>query len=269
MPAFDSVVASSTALCRMPVGRTYHGLDLVYTGLTLAQMTEIRILANGNIIHRYSATERDAENQYLGLAAAAGYLHIPFDRVRSRSQYDEEAFKLITGVADKNGNIITTLECQVDINASNTGAITLAAWANQSASPANPDFLPLMKIEKVTWPAFVSGENNITTLKRGTTDTMYLERICIRNTTHVITDIKLDRDNVRVFDRTDGLNRHLAVDGGRVNNADLYNVDCAEKGFSEPIALRGVQDLKLTVTTSNTIAAPVAGITYLGTFTNQ
>ena len=79
MPSFEGVAAGATATLRLPIGRTYHQLILAYGGLaagpgpTLAQITEARILANGQVIRRHgSGTEINADNAFEGRASQPG-----------------------------------------------------------------------------------------------------------------------------------------------------------------------------------------------------
>ncbi|WP_327786671.1 major capsid protein P2, partial [Vibrio anguillarum] len=47
MPSFSNVAAGSTATLEFPLGLSYHFLHLYFTGVTLAQMKNIRIEVDG------------------------------------------------------------------------------------------------------------------------------------------------------------------------------------------------------------------------------
>ena len=106
MPPFEGVAAGNTALIKLPIGRRFHSIFLIYSGVTLAQMTEIRVMANGKVFQRFTATERDNMNQFIGQAAAAGILQIPFDRVGLKNREQEELTSVNTGVADAQGMLL-------------------------------------------------------------------------------------------------------------------------------------------------------------------
>ena len=64
MPGWEGVVAGQTATLRLPIGLTYHQLWTTFTGVTLAQMDELRVVANGEVILRYgSGTLLDSYNR--------------------------------------------------------------------------------------------------------------------------------------------------------------------------------------------------------------
>src|SRR5690606_22485953 len=131
MPPFEGVAAGNTALIKLPIGRRFHALFLTYAGVTLAQMTEIRVMANGKVFQRFSATERDKMNQFIGLDAAAGILRIPFDRHKLKNREQEELTAINTGVPDAQGNSINSLTVEIDIAASATAPV-LSMNATQS-----------------------------------------------------------------------------------------------------------------------------------------
>jgi len=72
-PSFEGVAAGQTATARLPIGRTYEQLLIPYSGATLTQLNELRIIANGEVIHRVTElTKLDSMNQFEGRAAANG-----------------------------------------------------------------------------------------------------------------------------------------------------------------------------------------------------
>ena len=53
-PSFSNVSAGSTATLEIKLGLSYHLMHLYFTGVTLAQMKNIRIEADGKPIDRMS-----------------------------------------------------------------------------------------------------------------------------------------------------------------------------------------------------------------------
>lgn len=43
LPSFSNVAASNTATLELPIGRTYDKIHIAYTGVTFAQMKNIRL----------------------------------------------------------------------------------------------------------------------------------------------------------------------------------------------------------------------------------
>jgi len=64
MPSFEGVAANSTATCRLPLGLTYNQIMLAYggTSFTPADMTEIRLVANGKPVQRWAGADLDSVN---------------------------------------------------------------------------------------------------------------------------------------------------------------------------------------------------------------
>ena len=116
MPSFEGVAANQTATLRLPIGFTFHQLYISYGGtFTLAQMTEIRVVANGQTIMRLdSGAVLDDYNTYEGRAAASGILCIDFDRYNLRTRAGEEFTALGTGFP-QDPTPLTTLSVEIDI----------------------------------------------------------------------------------------------------------------------------------------------------------
>lgn len=105
-------------------GPKYHAALLKLTDITLAQLVEIRVKANSEVIHRYTGTELDIMNRirgfqaYSGGAATTGILRIPFDRPKLRQRVLEEDGGINTGQPDPNtGDMITVLKIEIQLAA--------------------------------------------------------------------------------------------------------------------------------------------------------
>ncbi len=141
MPAPNGVAASSTSTFKLPIGRRFHGLQLLgsSTGaFVVADLAEIRVLVNEKVIQRFSGDDRDAMNQFDGRDAAAidansFMLVLPFDRFGMLTKDAEEATALNTGSVDPtNGKSITALSVEIDIGAGAAGTLALTMYATQS-----------------------------------------------------------------------------------------------------------------------------------------
>jgi len=244
MPAPNGVAASSTSTFKLPIGRRYHGLQLIGSGTAFvpADLTEIRVLVNEKVIQRFSGDDRDAMNQFFGRDAAsidAGsfILVIPFDRYGMLTKDAEEATALNTGSVDpSNGKSISSLSLEVDIGAGATGTLSLTLYATQSERlDGGAGLVPY--IQKVSTD-FTSADNyDIPDMPRGGTSNLVVEA-----------------DNYKLYERTNALNERLQRDGIRVPQAGWVVIDRTEHGYGgDPFDLRGLSDFRLKFTTSGAL----------------
>ena len=112
MPSINNVNAGATCTCELPVGLTYDKLQILLTNITLAQLSNIEIRANGKTIQEFkTGTEIDALNKFHGRRAFAnGVLDIWFIRPELNLPVEQRMTAL--GTAD-----LSTLAFHADINA--------------------------------------------------------------------------------------------------------------------------------------------------------
>jgi hypothetical protein len=259
MPAANSITAGGTITFRLPIGRRYHVMYLIGLGtlLTVADMTEIRILANGKVIQRFSGTHRDQMNQFDGRAAAvvsanAFNLPIPFDRFGILTRAGEEETALKTGTVDpQTGKVINALSVEIDTAA--THAITsmdlYATTSETDAANPGPGTVPYCL--KSTRDFTSSTQYDIADLPRGGVTTQFIDRIFMIPSTGTLDTFKVLANQYTVFERTDALNRRAQLDGIRIPIAGQYVVDRTEHGYGgDPFDLRGLNDWRLQLTPS-------------------
>lgn len=254
MPAGEGIAAGQTATFKLPIGRRFHELQLAYSGVTLAQLTEMRLFANGKVIHRYSATDRDNLNQFDGRAAAAGILAIPFDRYKLKTLAGEEETALNTGSADANGVAITSLYLEIDIDAAAVAPVLSLTATQSDALPGGPG--TVLHIQRHTRDAAGAGEFDISDLPRGTATSIALNRVIFKPSANDISKVQIDRNQYVIFERSKALNEKVQTDGVRVPQAGYIVVDKTERGYGgDPIDLVGVSDFryKLTMTGAATL----------------
>lgn len=250
MPSFEGVAAGQTATIRLPIGLTYEQLLISYSGVTLAQINEIRVVGNGKTFQRYTGGLRlDALNRYTGRAAAAGVLVIDFTRYGLRTRQGEEVTGLGTGVSSKDGSTeLSTLAVEIDIDAAAT-APALSCKAVQSA----PRPLGLIRhIREFGYNPAASGEFEISDIPKGH----------LFNSVHFfsanVSDLKIERDGYVVFERAAGENSLIQVDGVRVPQSGVFSFDPTEIGNGgETLQTAGVFDLRFIATMSAAGALPV------------
>lgn len=81
LPSMSNVTAGSTAVLDCPTGLTYDKIVLDYSGVTLAEMTNIELRLNGKTIMGWkTGTLLDMMNTYYGFEDSAGFLTLHFVR---------------------------------------------------------------------------------------------------------------------------------------------------------------------------------------------
>ncbi|MEO0411834.1 MAG: major capsid protein P2 [Pseudomonadota bacterium] len=256
---FQGVAADSTAQAQMAVNYRYHEILLAYAGVTLAQMTEIRLYANGEVIHRYSATERDKINQHDGRAAASGVLIIPFDRYNLLQREAEEALALNTGIgaAGPGANAIESFRIEVDIAAGATAPVLSMKGVVSAPLPGGAGVIK--RVLKQT-RALAASENQIQDLAPGITggnaNYAALDRMFFFSGN--VSRLRVRRNNYTKFDRTAAENNLILTDGVRVPQSGVYAFDTSEKGYgAELLELAGFQDIIFEPTLSSATNVPI------------
>lgn len=265
MPSASGVPVAGvagTATFKLPIGRRYHNLHLGYSGVTLGQMPEMRILANGKPFQTFSATDRDSMNQHDGLEAAAGILVIPFDRPKLKTRAGMEDTAINTGVPDKDGRMITTFDLEIDIAAAHAGA-AFTLFAEQSEAVAGgPGTMINMRRFPVAFPG--AGQFDIADLPKGSATTLGINRIWMKPTANNVTGVIIERDTRNIWERSAALNTLLLKNGEKTPQAGFFVIDRTERRFGgDPIELIGVQDFRLRTTVDGAMTNNVT-VEYLG-----
>jgi hypothetical protein len=241
MPSFEGVAAGQTATVRLPVGLRYHKLLVAYSGVTLAQMTEIRLIANGKTVQRVIGGDvLDSMNKFDGRNAAAGILTLDFERFGLRTRSGSE-FSVIDTTAQAKQQI-TTLSLEIDIDGAAVAPVLSAAKAIQSGAAENSN--PIMKHVRVFgYDPAGSGDFEISDLpKMGAINRVFFKSAA------GINSIKLSRNGYDVFERTKAENEAIQSDGVRVPQANYSVIDFSEEGNGQDwLEVAGVQDLRFTL----------------------
>ena len=271
MPPFEGVAASQTATVRLPIGLTYHQVYIAIGNTTAGpgpepdDIDEIRVVANGETIQRIAGGDvLESYNLFDGRAAipaqaTAGFMTIDFDRYALRTRAGEELTALGTGLPG-DPNPVTTLSIEIDINSGATSP-TLSAVARQSV----PQQLGLIKkLRTFNYSAGGAGDLEISTLPKGD----LINRVFfgddgggVTNTTN----LRVERDNFTVFQRSNVLNSLIQNDGVRTTQTGFYVYDPTETGDgAEGLVTQGVNDLRFILTTDGALNYTV-GVEYIGT----
>ncbi|WP_086931448.1 major capsid protein P2 [Agarilytica rhodophyticola] len=244
MPSFNSVSAGNTASISLPIGRRYHMLYLFYSGITLAQMTEIRIKANGKVFQKFSATERDIMNQHKKLEPANGILRIPFDRVGLKRRDQEELTAVNTAVPDVRGNAINSFTLEIDI-AEGVTAPSLKIEASQSAAiPGGPGLM--MNIRRESRSINGAGELEVSDYLYGTPVSQSFDCMYAIPSAGSISKIRMERNLETFWERSAELNEMVQFDGVRQPISPWFSVDGLELGYGgNAFDLRNLNDFRV------------------------
>jgi hypothetical protein len=260
LPNPEGVVSGGTATFRIPVGRRIHALYLAYAynavSQNVADFTEIRIYANGNVIQRFTGNERDTLNQFDGKEASTGVLEIPFDRAGLKTVAGQEETALNTGVADSQGRKINAMYMEIDLDGGMTiTASDLSLYAKQSDAVAGgPGTIPFIRREQRT-AAGADTDFQISDLVNpgvNAPDKVALNRVTFIPSTGSIANMKIDRNTYNIFDRTNALNESIQKNGVRTPQAGYDVIDTTENGHGgEPIDLYGMTDYRYRLEVSS------------------
>jgi hypothetical protein len=237
--SFESVASGSTAVTRLPTGLSYERILIPYTGVTLAQMTEIRLVANGEVIRIYRDVEKmDLINQFDGMAAAAGILTVNLVRHGLRTRAAEELTKVGTGVArsENNPNPITTLSLEIDIHVDAVAPVFGAPKLHQDLPNVTG---AILKTKQYIYNPTGAGIFEIADYPKGE----LINRIFFFGTG--IKSLEVERNNFISFTRDVAENTLLQSEGVRVPQTDVYVYDPTENGNgSEGLTTASVSDLR-------------------------
>lgn len=221
---FENVQAGSTALVNLPIGATYVDLDIEFSGINVADMTEIRVKINNEVRHRYSGTELNKIMQRQGFVDAdqAGQITIPFVRYGLKTLEQEVITALVTGIADANGRIISQLSVEIDLKAGTTPALEL--FANVS-DPVDTGPGAILSYVRDVVEANFTGEKAISNLvTRGDPKRILVNRHFLFVDENNVSRLRVRRNQFDIFDHTP---KSIALEDVRMNQG----------GFSDMIVL--------------------------------
>lgn len=254
---FEGVAAGQTATLRLPTGLTYHQILIGYTGVTLAQIEEITVVANGKPIQTFrSGTEIDNRNKFDKRAASTdGLLVIDFERFGILTRAGREHTALGTGMprSASNPHPITTLELQIQVAAAAVGT----AFTAKAIQSAGSDTGVIKKVRTFTYDPAGAGDYEISDLpKTGTINRIFFDHANVD-------EVTIESDGYVIYQRTRAENTRVQNDGERLVNATTFAVDPSELGYTgEGIATRygdgrEISDLRFRLNMSAAATVPV------------
>lgn len=247
MPDANTTTPGATAIFKLPVGMRYHELSLEFSGITLAQMSEIRLVANGKPIHRYTGVMRNVINMHDGRtdAGTTGILTIPLDRHKLKTRAAEEESAPNTGL----NMPIRSLQLEIDMSANATAPVfKLTAEQSENSADYTGKVIHNLYFPRSTMGA---GEAQVSDLMFGTLISQALNRVFIKPSAGTISKAQIERDGRIIFDRSAALNNAIMTEGLRTPQAGYYVIDRTERGYGgDPLVLIGANDFRYRLTCS-------------------
>ena len=259
LPSFEGVAAGATATLRMPLGRTYERLNLSYSGVTLAQLKEIRLIGNGKTMMRWVGAELiNVMNKFDRMEAAAGILVLNFVRHGMMTKIGIEETAIGTGVPanEKFPVTLSTLQLEVDIDPAATAPVLSATSIETAPQPLGM----IRKIRTFNHSPTAAGEYEIANLPKGD----LIARIIFK--TSNLNSLRIERDNRVIFERTKAENELLQKNGKRTPQDGYFIYDPSEEGYAtEALVTANVQDLRfiLNMAAADNIQVTVEYLGYL------
>ena len=240
MPSFNGVAAGQTASVRITQGWSYHQFLLAYSGVTLAQINEIRQVINGDVYRRWVGADLlDAFGKFDGRAAAAGVLTLECRRTGLKNRNNQDITVIGTGMprSETNPVPVNTMQFEVDIDAA-AAAPVLSMKARHSGPSATG---AILQIRRKMYTAPGAGQFEISDLhQRGET----INRIFFM--TAQINELEIKRNHTSIFQRLKAENSLVQSDGARTpDDAAMFVFDPSEEGFGlEFLETAGAQELQ-------------------------
>lgn len=217
----NGVGAGQTASVLLPTDRRYHTITLQYSNsgsatpaqaAIQADITEIRLVANGRPIRRFSSTDVFIVNAYRGNAFIAGVVPIFFSEPHRRTPDGEEAFAL-------KAQNLASLALEVDI--AGTAVSPALSGVISYDYFSDPDARSFVVWEKYTVPNPSAGDFDWTTLVRQG------EYSAIHLFSGSITRVRSQVDSILVADRTPAQVAALSAPYGLTPQTNHFPLDFA------------------------------------------
>lgn len=260
----QGVAAGQTMTVKLPIGLTYHGVQIPYSGVTLSELKNIEVVANGDVIHRWKdGVELDRINQFDGREPANGLLMVPFDRFGLITRQAREVTALGTGLPPgpesegRDPNKVTSLLIQAEIDSGATGPSIPHVTAFRSSPRPSGDIIRTKR------PVYNVGSATDFVISDLPVFGEIINRIHVHDG-GIVDRIVIERDGTKLFERTRAENERLQKDGqttegGRVPQSNMITFDTTENGYGgDTLNLGGAQDFRVTLETNNSGQVPIS-----------
>ncbi len=242
LPSFSNVTAGNTATLELPLGRTFDKIHIGFSGVTLAQMKNIRVEVNGKAILEFVDAQALANyNKRYGRNTSINVLDLHFKRDEMKTLAEQRSFSL--GTASPQGApAIANVTLRIEIDGA-ASAPKLEAHAIQS-NPAPIGFITKVKNFPVSLNAGVTEIDKIPRPASARIGAIHIV------TAATIEKIEVEVDSIKVYELDKSLAEKIQVDHGRAPQAGQVSADFILEGdMLQAIPLQGLQDFRIRVFT--------------------
>ena len=238
------VTAGGTCSITMPVGYTYDKVHFKYSGVTAAQIKNLRLELNGRLLTEYSSLDDlIKENDYYGRQKVAGLTTLHFVRPEVKSALKPTLVEQRFFALGTTGLNLVQIKFDIDQAAA---APDIKAYAEKSAA-AKPGWLFKRRTFRYN---FVEGVTEIENLPRPKGS--YIAMIEIKKAGVTTAEFMVNNHKWRDKMPAD-LHSLILKQGGRTPQADIHAVDLMNDGdvFGALMLDTAIYDMRLSVDCSS------------------
>lgn len=161
LPTIANVAAGNSVSINMPVGNVYERVFLAFSGVTLAQLKNIKLELNTRMVSEWAdGTRVESIDSHYNRDTAAGYLVFNFTRPELHNLQQQRFFGLDTSSSQG----VTLCAITLDIDAGATAPVLKAYAEKSSALQGVPNYLT--KIRRFILPVSATGQFDIDNIPR-------------------------------------------------------------------------------------------------------
>lgn len=245
LPSFQAVNGGQTAICNLPLGMTYHQILLRYqadegAGVVDAteavfkdDLTEIRLIVDGDTKVQLSGTELVGLLEYYGLTIEDGVLPVLFSRPWQRTMEGED--ELAYGTAD-----VQTMSLEVDIKAGTTSP-SLTGFAVKGPNAPLGRHLAIRRYGQTY--AGAAGEFEISDIPRGP-----YAQLATHFTTDKVSRVEVEANQRIVYEADTQIAKAYFAQTARVLQTGFTHVDFAATNRLGDALPLNLQDFRYRLT---------------------
>jgi len=260
LPTFTGVAPGQTATCEIPSGYAYHSFFMVLqrgdqsAELLPRHITEIRLVANGQVIQRWGGADLNSANMYDGMPTSGwgssgqpNYIDLSCVRNHLKTRASQEATALPFGAVN-DPRPITSVLIEVDLSSSTPQNCAIDGYALVSDRPdLNGIPATLKMIRKFQYSPTAVGEFDIANLPRIGAISRILFSAQTSGDVPLIKQIQVQADGREMWNRTFYLNNTIIKSyNWRYVQDRFFAIDTTEQGNGNDFwDISGVSDFRL------------------------
>lgn len=166
LPSLSNVSAGSTATLNAPPGRSYDRVIFSYTGVTRAQLKNLRVEIDGKPIQEYKDVVQLVDlNGYYGRHDEDGYFTLWFSRPEMNSLDHQRVTRLGTGIGsgENASGVVQTFQISMDVDAAAAAPVIEAHAVQSDPSPLGY----FTKVKQFVFSSATAGAFEIDSIPKG------------------------------------------------------------------------------------------------------